>query len=179
MDITLGAALLSGLVGSLAGILVTMWQVRKQLEAGAELQRRENRIPVMQELWSHLQAFSFFGKPQKERGELLRKISDDLTQWYYKKGGLYLSETSQKFYVRFQTTINTFITNYDLPEIKLDQLNHSEFHQLQEEASVLRTLTARDCGTRIETDSKYDIEAEKEMRLKLENCANCKREKKG
>ncbi|MGD9367361.1 MAG: hypothetical protein PVH87_16805 [Desulfobacteraceae bacterium] len=179
MDIKLQVALISGLVGSLIGVLVTMWQVRKQFEASAELQRRENRIPVMQKLWEQMRPFSFFGKPQNERKELLSKISNDLTQWYYKTGGLYLSETSQKYYVRFQEAIETIIKKYRFSEVNLNKLSHSEFHLLQEEASALRTLTARDCGTRIETDSKYGIEAGTKMQSKLENCKICQSEKKG
>lgn len=180
MDIKLQVALISGLVGSLVGVLVTMWQVRKQFEASAELQRRENRIPVMQKLWAQLQPLSFHGKTQIDRSDMLSKISDNLTDWYYKTGGLYLSKTSADFYVDFQNSLQSLMMAHDQGrEVRLNQLTHAEFHRLQLEASALRSLTVRDCGTRIETDSKYGSDAKNNIRIKIEKCKECNPVNKG
>ena len=109
---------------------------------------------------------------------MLSKISDDLTHWYFKVGGLYISKTSQDFYVSFQETIEFIMAEHDRRDVRIDELSHAQFHKLQLEASALRSLTARDCGTRIETESQYGKDAEENIKTKLKNCKKCNPQEK-
>lgn len=145
---TIIPALVTLVFGSVATYLGTRWKIRSELEAEYDRSLRDDRIAVYQELWKELQPLAKYVRPGPVTYETIHDLSINLRQWYFERGGLYLSEGTRDQYFALQDTCQEVLSN---PKWKAEQgaeLDEETFEALRGKGSALRTSMARDVGTR-------------------------------
>jgi hypothetical protein len=148
----LGTALISGLIGLVVSAVGTYlgihWKIRKDLEAKYDESLRSLRLDAYRELWSltkPLAAFARLGNPLREE---LETLSLALKDWYFDKGGLYLSEETRDACIALQRTLSAVSASDRWADPNLERLDDATFDRLREIASRLRTRMTYDVGTR-------------------------------
>ncbi len=139
-------ALISGILGFLASTVTMFLKFRKDLEAKYDLDLRARRIVAYKELWKHLQPLAKYSPPGPVTHQTLQNLSENLRQWYFEEGGLFLSESSRDSYFALQDEIRGLFRNSDQLEGK--PLAEPIYELVRSKSSALRTALTRDVGTR-------------------------------
>jgi hypothetical protein len=150
MDITLIAAVLTGVFGLITGALVAymgaILKFRKELEAEYDKDLRKERLRVYTNLWSRLDILARFDRPKPLTVTVMRELTESMRKWYFEEGGLYLSEGARGAYFSLKQTIQSIIEN---PDYQPDHLLGAEdSRRVLGLASTLRAQLTKDVGTR-------------------------------
>lgn len=147
MDEKLIVSIVSGLVGASITYLFAILKLRKELEIKYDTDLREKRIPQYLELWKLLEALAKYARPKQLTIDDLHKLTASLRQWYFEKGGLFLSDRSRDTYFGLQEAIKEILSGrtHQAPESEIDE---STYETLRAKGSTLRTALTRDVGTR-------------------------------
>jgi hypothetical protein len=139
-------AVLGGLVGGVVSGIGVLWKLRQELAAAYDKDLRAERLRVYSELWKLLRLLSKYAKPAAVTSDSLRKLSADLTHWYFEVGGLFMSEGTRDCYFALQDALDRRI---DAGREHPDRVvTDEEFEQLRRKGSRLRTATTLDVGSR-------------------------------
>ena len=157
---TLITAVAGGLFGLLASYFGIRWKIRKDLEARYDASLRDLRLKVYVELWALLKPLAAFGSQDYPgRGEL-DDLAAQLRDWYFARGGLYLSREARGIYFRLQRALRTVVSSTRWEEEDLVRIDDATFEELREIGSRLRTKLTLDVGTRkpfsLESDRSDD-----------------------
>jgi hypothetical protein len=77
--------------------------------------------------------------------EELRQVTCDFRDWYFKQGGMYLSENARDAYFEVQKSINAI-----LDQNPAGPVLHEHYMAIRDRCSTLRTELAKDLLTRRE-----------------------------
>lgn len=155
------AELLKALFGFLFGAASTYfglyWKVRKELEAQYDKELRAERLRYYAELWSLTERLAKYSRPGPVTVEVLRRLSAELREWYFKRGGLFMSQRTRDGYFALQDALGKSI----------DVQGRNDKHELQEpEFEGIRTI-----GSRLRTAMTVDVGSRKEPLLAEESRA--------
>jgi hypothetical protein len=144
----------SAVLGALTGILTTSWKARKDLESEYDISLRKDRTDVYRDLWSRLETLAFYAAPSvtyEDAGKLTRS----LREWYFQKGGLFLSERTREPYFDVQTALQGILRH----ERKTDKadVDKASTRLLRELASRLRTSMTEDVETRVGPRGRWSL----------------------
>ena len=92
LDETVIIGVVSALIGIIGTYLVAILKHRKDLEFKYDTDRREKRITQYSELWKLLQDLAKYAQPKELNYGDVGTLSGSLRQWYFEKGGLFLSD---------------------------------------------------------------------------------------
>lgn len=147
MDETLIIGIGSGLVGAVTTYVFAILKLRKELEFKYDTDLREKRIPQYLELWKLLQDWAKYARPKQLTVDDLNKLAGSLRQWYFEKGGLFLSDSSRDAYFDLQEAIKDVLVarTKTSTDSKIDE---PTFETVRAKGSTLRTALTRDVGTR-------------------------------
>ena len=153
MGATLFQNFLIGAAGGLVSAIVTYFSTRAKirLDLAAEYDKRpqESRLEVYKELWAMLEPLARYGREQPVTYAIIRSISDQTRTWYFRKGGIYLTERSRKSYFDWKKTMQPVL---DASESVTHQDVEIDSHQLDlilTAGSTLRTALSDDIGTKL------------------------------
>ncbi len=148
----LGTALVSGLIGLMVSAVGTylgiQWKIRKELESKYDESLRDLRLEAYRDLWrltKPLAAFARVGNPSRAE---LDALSEVLRDWYFDKGGLYLSEETRDACISLQRALRAVTTSDRWGGSGSASVDDETFDRLREIASRLRTRMTYDVGTR-------------------------------
>ena len=113
------------------------------LEIDTDLRAR--RIPIYTELWEKTGLLPMWPWNTKLTYENIHKLTGDLRDWYFKRGGMYLSARARNAYFEVQIAINA-ITETD--DSKL--VSEGDYNAIRTKCSALRTELTEDLLTRRE-----------------------------
>src|SRR5689334_10341146 len=99
---TLWAALIAGAVGVLTTYLAAVLKLRSDLRFAYDKDLREKRIPKYEELWKLTGRFPKYGRAPELTFSDVEELSDQLRDWYFTKGGMFLSDEGRNAYFSFQ-----------------------------------------------------------------------------
>lgn len=136
----------SAVLGALTGILTTSWKARKDLESEYDISLRKDRTEVYRDLWARLETLAFYAAPSVTY-EDAGKLTLSLREWYFKKGGLFLSERTREPYFDVQGALQGILRqerSNDLVAVEEESIG-----LLRELASRLRTSMTEDVETRV------------------------------
>ncbi len=139
------AGIVGALVGAIATYLVAILKLRRELEYKYDTDLRDKRIPEYLELWKLLEVLAKYARPKQLTFDDLSKLSASLRQWYYEKGGLFLSDKSRDVYFALQDEIKAALDHGNSLHSGVDE---PTFEKLREAGSALRTALTQDVGTR-------------------------------
>jgi hypothetical protein len=98
------------------------------------------------ELWKLLVALARYDLPQPVDVEVVKKLSVSMRNWYFEKGGLFLSENSRGPYFELKDVLRKVMRD---PQHQMNEpLSNEEVGEIIAVASKLRANLSRDLGTR-------------------------------
>jgi hypothetical protein len=115
---------------------------------------RTRRIRVYSELWAKTGLLPMWPWNTELEYSALHQLTRDLRDWYFKRGGMYLSASARDAYFEVQKSINAI-----LEQDKAGRVSHDDYRAVRDRCSALRTELAEDLLTRREAPS-VDVRAE-------------------
>jgi hypothetical protein len=149
--LTAGVALVSGLISaSINSWLTSRAKVNEEL--------RVERLKAYPQIWERTITFSRWPRDERTYDDL-RRFHLDLRDWYYKRGGLYMSENSRGRYGDVQ----------ELAAVELEQppppptaLSKERYERLMEACSAFRTGLTEDLESRRQRSLIWSIRKSRE-----------------
>lgn len=138
--------IVSALIGAVTGILTTSWKTRKDLESAYDIEVRKQRIEAYRALWELLQPLAYYSPPGPLTYEGVEDLSKKLRGWYFKTGGLFLSERTREPYFDLQRALTGLFVRATNGEASLEDQIVEIVKAL---ASRLRTSSTQDIATRV------------------------------
>lgn len=140
-----GVSLSTGIIATYFGAVI---KFRKDFEFEYDKDLRQKRIQEYLNLWKLLQPLAFYSPPGPVTYCTIIELSREMRQWYYEKGGIYLSSLSRDSYFALQKKIQEDLTN---PHNQNDLLPDQIREEIKKLASSLRTSMSNDVGTRMKS----------------------------
>lgn len=121
----------------------------KDLQAEADNDLRNQRLQAYEDLWKLLPVLARYDRPKPLNAATLQELTEAMRDWYFDKGGLFLTEESRPAYFKLKDAIAKALESLKgQPEKELDD---AQVNILVESASDLRTRLANELGTRKST----------------------------
>jgi hypothetical protein len=135
-------------VTALITFLATRWKVGKDFEIEINRAVRSDRIEVYRKLWTISEPLAFYAKERDITYAEAQNVAFALRRWYYRDGGMFLSEDSRERYFGLQKALQAVYKNQRAQSAIWKPLEPQEFFSVQRHSSELRTALAEDLGTR-------------------------------
>ncbi len=143
------------LIGGVAGIIsaaVTYFSTRAKirLDLAAEYDKtlQEERLKVYKELWAMLEPLARYGRDKEITYSVLKEISNQTRSWYFKTGGIYLTELSREPYFYWKKMMQELLDNKEFKTNPDKTIPDSELKNVISAGSTLRTSLSDDIGTK-------------------------------
>jgi hypothetical protein len=147
--IALIAGLVSGAITSVITYFATAAKIRLELTIEYDKELRKDRLGAYLKLWPKLKPLARYSPPSPVGHQLVKKTSENMRDWYFDTGGVYLSRESRDRYFKLKATMQKIIDNPKIPE-KDGSLPPGLVATLHDEATELRAALSDDVGTRQE-----------------------------
>ncbi len=139
-----GGAVVVALAAWLGKVWADRMSLTQKLTGEIDLDLRKRRIDAYGELWKFTSLLPKWPRAEDVTYEQLRALSQQLRQWYYDVGGMYLSRTAQdKGYGPLQGTIAKVVA-----EGASGPLSPGDYEAVRQKLSALRSLLAADIESR-------------------------------
>ena len=135
-----------GLVGIVGTYISAKQKFRDDLQAKYDETLHNTRISTYQKLWERLQVLAKYARPKPVTPNHLRQLAVDLREWYFKIGGLFLTDQSRDSYFAVQDAIVDELKKGRAGDEELD--SHS-FEAIRKKGSKLRTSLSDDLRSRM------------------------------
>ena len=106
---------------------------------------RAKRIPLYAELWEKTGLLPRWPWNTELEYQELQQLTRDFRDWYFKRGGMYLSENARDAYFEVQKCINAILEKNQAGRVSRD-----DYEAVREKCSALRTELTGDLLTRRE-----------------------------
>jgi hypothetical protein len=127
----------------------TRSKLRTELTAKYDKELRDRRLKLYEELWPKTEPLGMYASSESFTYKTIAAVSSDLHDWYFKEGGLFLSNKSRTPYFSLKDAIQRVIEDGQ-PANKPDQPIPDEARQaIVSAAHRLRASLADDIRTRI------------------------------
>jgi hypothetical protein len=149
MEEALASAMLSAGIGGLAGgvvaVIVAAIQTALTLRAKIDESLRDARIEAYKPLWELTKRIPQWPRATDVTYDKLYNLSENLRDWYFDTGGLYLSRKAQKAYGYVQKEITNVVGQEKSSE---DHIADGEYDAIRDRCSALRTELTKDLLSR-------------------------------
>ena len=95
-------SLLSGIVLTYVGAIV---KFRRDLQSKYDIDLRNKRIKAYKLLWQLLEPLAYYSPATLVTYGIIQEMSEKMREWYYKTGGMFLSESSRDAYFDVQKEV--------------------------------------------------------------------------
>jgi hypothetical protein len=150
--ITGAAGLVSGLVSAAANT----WLANRS-KVSEEL--REQRLKAYPDVWQRTATFSRWPRNTVTNGEL-SEFERDLRSWYYRVGGLYMSENARRRYGHAQELVSAYREGRE----QTHHVTPDAYQDLMEACSAFRTALTEDLESRRQGSVVYWVQKSLERR---------------
>ncbi len=110
-----------------------------------DLDLRTQRFPVYAELWEKTGLLPMWPWNLDLEYSELRKLTCDFRDWYFKRGGIFLSESARDAYFEVQKCINA-----SLGKNQMGRVSEDDYKAIRARCSALRTELTNDLLSRRE-----------------------------
>jgi hypothetical protein len=139
----------SGILSAVLTYFVTRSKMRLELRADYDKHLHNKRLELYTKLWPKTRPLARFAPRVVLTHRRLQETSDDMRDWYFGEGGIYLSRRSRKPYFLLKAKLQEAIENDRVkanPDAEIDPEMTAEILQA---ATSLRTSLADDIGARM------------------------------
>jgi hypothetical protein len=152
LDETILVALITGAValitGIVSGVLGPGLKLRNELKAQYDKELRTARIEAYRGLWQLQKDLAKHDLPEPLTPQRLKDLSEEMREWYFGGGGLYLSGDSREMYFALKDHIQMIVSEKSEAGLEKVPLDPRSTDNVLESAIELRMALARDVGTR-------------------------------
>lgn len=149
--ISLVAGLISGLVSAVITFFVTREKVRLDLAAEYDRQLRSERLDAYRDLFKRMKPLARYSAEKPLTYKIIRETAEDMRDWYFDVGGIYLSKESREPYFELKSLMQEVIEHEEYKDPQ-DQKTRAALDVLLKtivkKSSDVRTLLTNDIGTR-------------------------------
>jgi hypothetical protein len=142
--------LVAAIIGAVAGIVTTylgaILKFRVDLKSQYDRDLREKRIAQYGDLWKLTGIFPKYAREKELTHQYLLRLMIALREWYFTKGGMFLSDAARDAYFALQEELKPVSDNLNSNEAVV--LNGVVYERLRSKGSALRSALVRDVGTR-------------------------------
>jgi hypothetical protein len=145
--------ILAAIAGLVAGIITTylgaILKFRDDLRARYDNDLREKRIDEYRGLWRLTEMFPKYARTKPVLMQDIRRLTGNLRDWYFQRGGMFLSGASRDAYFEFQEKLKAVLDERRPDETPLEE---PVYERLRKVGSDLRSTLVRDVLTRKESE---------------------------
>jgi hypothetical protein len=116
--------------------------------SAVDIDLRAKRIPVYKELWEKTGLLPIWPWNSELTYKELHQLTNDLRDWYFRIGGIFLSETARNNYFEVQKCITAI-----LDKKQTGQVSEDDYKAIRARCSALRTELTEDILSRKEAPS--------------------------
>ncbi|MEO7146162.1 MAG: hypothetical protein ABI165_21925 [Bryobacteraceae bacterium] len=146
------ASLITGLVSGVISSALTYFGTRSKIRLDMRVEYDKNlhdkRLELYKQLWPKTEPLARFAPHYVLNYNMVKAVSVDMREWYFKEGGIYLSKRSRKPYFALKKQMQHVIDNGGLETRPDAQIDDGARDAILEAASNLRTSLADDIRTR-------------------------------
>jgi hypothetical protein len=149
------AALLSLLTGLISGAItavVTYYSTyaRARLDLTVEYDKdlRTSRLQTYKDLWRRLKPLARYTAERPLSYRIAKDTSEDMRNWYFDVGGIYLSRESRGPYFAVKKALQQIIDDRDLAQRPDDGVDPQVAKRVYRKGTALREELSNDIGTR-------------------------------
>ena len=150
--LSLVTGLVSGLISAVITFFVTRAKVRLDLTAEYDRKLRSERLDAYRELFKRMKPLARYSAEKPLTYKIIKETSEDLRDWYFDVGGVYLSKDSREPYFELKTLMQKIIDNEEFKTEMTDEKVVKHFDrlvmQVVEEGKLVREYLTNDIGTR-------------------------------
>ena len=143
--VSLIAGLITGLFGMFATYIAARHKFRDDLQAKYDESLHDHRVTAYQGLWTLTEVLAKYARPERLTLNRLTKLTADLRDWYFKTGGLFLTDNSRDAYFDLQDAITAEIANKHPADW---ELTGDPFERIRKKGSDVRTSLSSDLRSR-------------------------------
>jgi hypothetical protein len=147
--IALLAGLVSGAITSVITYFATAAKIRLELAVEYDKELRKDRLCAYLKLWPRLKALAKYSPPEPVSHQLVKRTSEDMRDWYFDIGGVYLSRESRGPYFKLKGMMQNIIDDPAMQK-QVGSLPRERVTALHDQATKLREALSDDVGTRQE-----------------------------
>ena len=141
-DVT--TVVVSALVGAVASYTLAVIQHLLDARTKIDESLRQDRLTVYKVLWERTGLLPEWPRSTTVTYEKLSHLSEEMRDWYFTQGGIYLSAKARKVYGNAQKAIQTVLQKAH-PE---EGLPKEQYEEIRGKLSKLRTQMTRDLLSR-------------------------------
>ena len=140
-------AILGIVTGAIGTYLGLYWKIKKELVAQYDRDLRAERVKHYNDLWEATELLAKYSPPEPITRLALEQLSKSLREWYFRGGGMFLSDRARDNYFLLQDSIVEALTRTVAKEPDAFPLPE-DVKAIRRHSSRLRTVITMDLGTR-------------------------------
>jgi hypothetical protein len=140
--------LVSGVISSALTYFSTRSKIRLDMRVEYDKALHDKRLELYKQLWPKTAPLARFAPHVPLTYNIVKTVSADMRDWYFKEGGIYLSKRSRKPYFALKEQMQQVIDDDALAAHPDTQIDEKARGLIIEAASRLRTSLADDIRTR-------------------------------
>ncbi|HYP40837.1 MAG TPA: hypothetical protein VEX13_10800 [Chloroflexia bacterium] len=150
MDELFITVIVPAIVGALAGFVSAAAKNALDARSKIDEQLRQTRITLYKVLWQKTKLLPKWPRATNVTYEDLAQLSEELRDWYFDNGGIYLSTAARRAYGNVQDALAE-VTRDITRDKAVKPLDSKEYNAVQVECSKLRTELTKDLLSRRRT----------------------------
>jgi hypothetical protein len=140
--------LISGAITAVVTYFATLAKARLDLSVEYDKELRQARLNAYQDLWKRLEPLAPYSPKKHLTYELVKSTSEDMRDWYFEFGGIYLSHECREPYFALKRSMQKIIDDPGLEKEQTKTLGSEVIKTLQKQGTDLRTALSDDIGSR-------------------------------
>lgn len=137
--------ILTLLFGVFATYVSARRKFRDDLQAQYDKTLHESRMASYKILWAHLEVLAKYARLKPVTHDSLTELASHLRDWYFKHGGLFLTDNSRESYFALQDAI---VAEFKNQHSVSEELSETAFETIRRKGSDLRTSLCTDLRSR-------------------------------
>jgi hypothetical protein len=138
------AAIIGAIAGGMSTYLGAILKFRVDLKSQYDKDLRDKRIAQYSDLWRLTGTFPKYARENRLMHQDLQTLMVALREWYFTKGGMFLSDASRDAYFALQEELKSVCDGFQPGSI----VEETAYQRLRGKGSAVRSALVRDVGTR-------------------------------
>ncbi len=146
--LSLLTGLISGTITAVVTYFATYAKARLDLTVAYSKELHEARLTQYKDLWKQLKPLARYSLERPTTPSIVKATSEGMRDWYFDRGGIYLSRASRGPYFDLKAAMQEIIDDPQLLANADAPLDRRRLASLQKHGSVLREALSNDIGSR-------------------------------
>ena len=145
---SLVTSLLSGIVASALTYFSTRSKIRLDMTVEYDKDLHNKRLELYKQLWPKTKPLAEFTRESPLTYDTIKAVAEETREWYFDRGGIYLSKRSRKPYFRLKSLLQTVLDDKTLEQERSRPVDQPLADAILAAARNLRTSLADDIRAR-------------------------------